>query len=146
MNEQARQAFGRRLREEREHLVMSQTQFAEVAGVKRVAQYLYEKGERAPDLDYLLRVSELGTDLIYLLTGKREARPKQSSRSPGFTTDDVLTIVDLLDAINETSAPPLAKRKRQATVEMLCKLMLRQGGQSKKPNLAQVVQHLAKAL
>lgn len=64
--------FADRLREERERLGLSQTAFAEGCGVKKLAQINYEKGERAPDAEYLMSASRLGADVTYILTGRRE--------------------------------------------------------------------------
>lgn len=64
--------FPERLREERERLGLSQTAFAEGCGVKKLAQINYEKGERAPDAEYLMSASRLGADVTYILTGRRE--------------------------------------------------------------------------
>ena len=66
--------FGERLREERERLKLSQSDFGEACGVKKLAQFNYEKGERSPDVAYLEKASNLGVDLYYLLTGLRIGR------------------------------------------------------------------------
>ncbi len=64
--------LGSRLREERKRLGLLQPGFAEIGGVKRVTQHLYEQNERVPDANYLLRVHEHGVDVIYVLLGKRQ--------------------------------------------------------------------------
>ncbi|TXF11899.1 helix-turn-helix transcriptional regulator [Pelomicrobium methylotrophicum] len=66
------ETIGARLKEERERLGLSQTAFAEGCGLKKLAQINYEKGERMPDAEYLLRASQLGADVLYILTGRRE--------------------------------------------------------------------------
>lgn len=60
-----------RLREERERLGMSQDAFGEIAGVRKQAQHLYEKGERHPDTRYLAAIAAAGADVLYILTGQR---------------------------------------------------------------------------
>lgn len=62
---------GVRLREERERLGMSQEAFGAMAGVRKQAQLLYEKGERSPDARYLSAIAAAGTDVLYILTGQR---------------------------------------------------------------------------
>lgn len=62
-----------RLREERERLGMSQDAFGEIAGVRKQAQHLYEKGERHPDTRYLAAIAAAGADVLYILTGQRSA-------------------------------------------------------------------------
>ncbi|WP_228218545.1 helix-turn-helix domain-containing protein, partial [Aromatoleum toluclasticum] len=44
-------------------------------GVTPQAQRRYEKGERTPDGEYLSAFAELGADVHYILTGKRQASP-----------------------------------------------------------------------
>lgn len=61
--------IGERLKEERERLGFSQTEFAAVAGASKNSQYNYEKGERCPDAAYLAAVAEKGVDILYVVTG-----------------------------------------------------------------------------
>lgn len=49
---------------------LTQEQFAELGGVKRVSQHLYEQDARVPDLNYLLRLKEHGVDVGRLVLGK----------------------------------------------------------------------------
>ncbi|MBP6897386.1 MAG: helix-turn-helix transcriptional regulator [Pseudacidovorax sp.] len=62
-----------RLREERERLGLSQEKFGALGGVLKRAQINYEKGERAPDSAYLAAIAEAGADVLYVLTGQRNA-------------------------------------------------------------------------
>ena len=62
-----------RLREERERLGMTQSEFAAHGGVKRLAQYQYEKGERRPTADYMIGIAKVGADVGYIVTGTRAA-------------------------------------------------------------------------
>lgn len=39
--------------------------------MKKNAQSNYERGERVPDADFLARASELGLDVLYVITGQR---------------------------------------------------------------------------
>lgn len=59
------------MRSERKRLGHSQTQFAELAGVHKNAQGNYEGDLRRPDADYLVKVSAMGVDVLYVLTGQR---------------------------------------------------------------------------
>ena len=61
--------IGERLKEERERLGFSQTEFAAVAGASKNSQYNYEKGDRSPDAAYLAAVAEKGVDILYVVTG-----------------------------------------------------------------------------
>jgi transcriptional regulator with XRE-family HTH domain len=63
-------SFSARLRAERSRLKLTQEQFGELGGVKRVTQYLYEQdGGRVPDINYLLRLNEHAVDVVYLVLG-----------------------------------------------------------------------------
>lgn len=64
-------SFSDRLKEERERLGFNQEAFGAIGGVKRLAQGNYEKGDRAPDLNYLAAVAKVGVDVLYVVTGAR---------------------------------------------------------------------------
>ena len=61
---------GERLKHERTRLGVSQKDFAAAGGVGKNTQIAYEKDERSPDTNYLLAVSALGVDIVFVLTGK----------------------------------------------------------------------------
>jgi transcriptional regulator with XRE-family HTH domain len=61
--------IGKRLREERARLGMTQEKMALAGGVQKRAQARYEAGERCPDGRYLALISGLGADVNYILTG-----------------------------------------------------------------------------
>lgn len=65
--------IGARLKEERERLDMSQTQFAAVGEASKRAQITYEKGESTPDAVYLNALSKVGVDVQYVVTGVRSS-------------------------------------------------------------------------
>lgn len=67
--------FFDRLREERQRLGLNQTEFAELAGVLKGAQVNYEAGKRAPDSNYMTAIAAAGADVLYILTGDRDAPP-----------------------------------------------------------------------
>lgn len=64
-------SFGERLRAERQRLGYTQDAFGAGAGVTRLTQAKYEKGESSPNVDYLIAVEEMAADIDYLLTGER---------------------------------------------------------------------------
>lgn len=66
--------FGKRLKEERERLGLSQARFAEICGVGRTAQFNYERGERHPASVYLDAAEKLGVDVHYVFTGTRKGK------------------------------------------------------------------------
>lgn len=62
-------AFGSRIRAERERLGMTQRVFGDIGGVEPNAQGKYESGERTPRIDYLAAVTARGVDASYVLSG-----------------------------------------------------------------------------
>lgn len=60
-----------RLRTERDRIGLNQTEFGDIAGVKRNAQMNYENGSRSPDANYLAAIAAEGVDVGYVITGKR---------------------------------------------------------------------------
>lgn len=72
--------FGERLRKERERVGLNQTQLAEVAGIKRMAQSQYEKEVRSPTIRYLSAIASTGIDLHYLLFESKLALPQEDQR------------------------------------------------------------------
>lgn len=63
--------FGDRLREERIRVGLNQIDFGALGSVTKSTQINYEKGERSPDADYLMKLIPHGVDVVYLLTGER---------------------------------------------------------------------------
>ncbi|MGN5592539.1 helix-turn-helix domain-containing protein [Stutzerimonas nitrititolerans] len=64
--------IGERLKEERSRLGFSQTDFASLGGVGKTTQINYEKNNGSPDAKYLTAVAEIGVDVLYVVTGKRD--------------------------------------------------------------------------
>lgn len=58
-----------RLKEERVRLGLSQTAFAQKAGIHRNTQIKYESGERYPDSEYLDSIGNIGIDVFYVFSG-----------------------------------------------------------------------------
>jgi len=87
--------FPHRLREERERLGWTQSEFADLGGVKRTTQSFYEKGTRVPDLRYLQRIGEEGVDITYLVVGERcrKARKDLVAISPTI----LMTLYEMVD-------------------------------------------------
>ncbi len=63
----------KRIQEERKRLGFTQTQLAEKVGLKLNAQSKYERGENEPKASYFAKLEELGADIYYILTGKRNS-------------------------------------------------------------------------
>lgn len=71
--------IGRRLREERERLGLSQTAFGALAGIQKQTQVHYEGDKRRPDGDYLAAVANHDVDVLYVITGRRAPVPSASA-------------------------------------------------------------------
>lgn len=77
-------SIGRRLREVREGMGLTQSEFAAIAaaagarGATRQSQALYEKGERMPDAAYLGAVAGAGCDVLYVLTGQQLSAARET--------------------------------------------------------------------
>lgn len=65
--------FGARLAEERKRLGLKQAEFAGLVGTEAPKQSLYENGRRELRADYLARLAEADVDVVYILTGRRNA-------------------------------------------------------------------------
>ena len=63
--------IGKRLREERERLGLSQPAFAAVAGTTKQTLFSWETGKTAPDGFQLSALATTGADVLYILTGQR---------------------------------------------------------------------------
>lgn len=65
------QILGRRLKEERERLGLTQAAMASAIGIGRLTGIHYELGDRTPTADVLWRLRDIGVDIAYVLTGDR---------------------------------------------------------------------------
>lgn len=97
--------FGIRLTEERKRLGFSQEDFAEICGVKRIAQGRYEKGARQPDSNYLMAASQAGVDVTYLITGIRS--PEQPAGE--LLTPRKVALLDNYDHLTESDKAALER-------------------------------------
>ncbi len=65
--------FGARLKEERRRLGLKQAEFADMVGTDVPKQSLYENDRRQLRGAYLERVSKVGVDVVYVITGRRSS-------------------------------------------------------------------------
>ncbi|MPV86894.1 helix-turn-helix domain-containing protein [Ostreibacterium oceani] len=59
------------LKAERIRLGLGQLKFSELSGVSVNSQSNYETGKAIPNAEYLSRLADIGVDVLFLLTGKR---------------------------------------------------------------------------
>ncbi len=72
--------IGRRLKEERVRLKLSQHALGAIGGVETNAQGNYEGGARYPRADYLCRIAQSGIDVTYVVTGVHVPGAEQLSQ------------------------------------------------------------------
>lgn len=70
------EGVGDRLKEERDRLGLSQTDFGALGGVSRGTQKAYEQGANSPDLRYLATLERAAVDVQYVLTGVKASISK----------------------------------------------------------------------
>lgn len=71
--------FGIRLTEERKRLGLSQSQLAEIGGIKRLAQSQYERETSSPTVRYLAAIAHAGVNLTKVLFCDLPSIGQQSS-------------------------------------------------------------------
>lgn len=97
-----RKDFGKSLANERKKLGLSVNQMAELCGVKAGAQYLYEKGNRLPNVDYLERAISIGAAPEKLLPSLKEKEL--------YSLETIIEIIQLADSrISEDRAELIRK-------------------------------------
>lgn len=125
--------FGRRLKSERERLGMTQPQFAELGGIKRATQHLYEQDATAPDIEYLFKLDANGVDVIFLLFG--ESRRGVSSAGHSISPEVLSQIFLAVDEYGTDEAGrPLPRAMREKFFLMLT-AAVSQGGANADPTL-----------
>lgn len=91
---QSNNLFAERLKEERGKLGLNQEDFGKACGVKKLAQFNYEKGERKPDSEYLQKAHEIGVDVSYLLTGIHSDTLKESAEIDNYQIDGAVQNIE----------------------------------------------------
>ncbi|HFG0653983.1 TPA: helix-turn-helix domain-containing protein [Salmonella enterica] len=92
-------SLGKRLREERERLGFSQSDFAELVGASRKSQLRWEKDESAPGADVLSIWASKGLDVLYLITGQHQSRHLVHDEKSEIDEDLLGKIVNKLDLL-----------------------------------------------
>lgn len=104
--------LGERLKEERERLGISQTDFGALGRVGKSSQINYEKGDRSPDGNYFSAIAVAGVDILYIITGRRavltatDLRPDETQMLTNYralASDDRATVQRVTTALAESS-------------------------------------------
>ena len=104
-------SFGSRLRQERSRLGLTQQKLAELGGVKRLSQHLYEQDVRVPDTMYLMRLIDAGVDVWFLISGTRSGS-SNGETLPRSVYVSAFRAVDELARDADGQPLPLAERER----------------------------------
>lgn len=91
--------LGDRLKAERKRMDMSQAALANAVGTTPRTVIQWEKGVTSPSGDILATCSQLGMDLLYVLTGQRTPTPAQS-----LSPEDSELLADYRAATQEDQA------------------------------------------
>ncbi|UZJ58901.1 helix-turn-helix domain-containing protein [Pseudomonas sp. KU26590] len=75
--------IGKRLRQERKRLKLTQSALGAIGGVEANAQGHYESGQRLPRADYLFKIAAAGVDIMRVVTG---VDPSARAELPAFST------------------------------------------------------------
>ena len=78
--------IGKRLKEERLKLNLSQDKLAKIGGVTKRTQVNYEQDSSKPDGEYLSRVAKEGINIQYVLCGEKECTPTKNN-----STNEILS-------------------------------------------------------
>lgn len=102
INNTIKEEIGSRIREERRKKGHKQADVALSCDISLKSQGVYERGEVTPDIIYLMRLSDLGYDTDYIMTGERPAlvedHTKHSAASSSIPDLDLLlTAYEILE-------------------------------------------------
>lgn len=75
-----------RLKEERERLGYSQTEFAGIVGATRKTLFNWESGSGGPNAEALSAWAKVGLDVLYVVTGSRAITSYGTSSPPAAAT------------------------------------------------------------
>lgn len=110
-------SFGSRLRQERKRLGLSQAEFAELGGVKRVSQHLYEQDVRLPDLGYIFQLAKEGVDVAFLVLGKSLG----ATSGMEIPLDAALAAFQAIDELSATRSANQSPSDRKQLFASLCR-------------------------
>lgn len=111
-------SFGKRLQSERKRLGLTQPAFAELGGIKRVSQHLYEQDVRVPDVRYLLNLISHGVDTGFLLTGQRSGGSSEEHVISRHRALMAFRAVE--DFCQRRQDDPMPYKERERLFESLC--------------------------
>lgn len=112
--------IGERLRTERRRLGLSQDAFAEAGGIRRTTLYQYERGDRRPSLDFLIKCITVGLDLSYMMFGQRDLRLGAEIKLEEAELARISALVDIY--ARDSRGRMLAHEHQQELLSQLCRI------------------------
>lgn len=117
-------SIGLRLKEERELLRLSRTDFAAKVGVHRNTQARYESDAREPDAAYWETVRALGVDVDYVIN-ERKKRYSLGDRNPDSAL--LARVIESVETMLANSGLVLDPDKKARTIVLLYKAFRESG-------------------
>jgi transcriptional regulator with XRE-family HTH domain len=100
--------IGKRLRQERKRLKLTQSALGAIGGVEANAQGHYESGQRLPRADYLFRIAAAGVDIGRVVTGIESGNrvdmpmfPSLIASQAGIATEDASSAESVVRIIGQ---------------------------------------------
>ncbi|MEE3507781.1 helix-turn-helix transcriptional regulator [Pseudomonas sp. 10C3] len=104
--------IGARLKSERIRLNLTQRRLADIGGIQANAQGKYENGDRCPRADYLAKISSVGIDVLYVITGHYTPPLNPSKSTTLSSIDDFRARVSVLSDALEILVSDQRQAKR----------------------------------
>lgn len=99
--------IGKRLKQERKRLKLTQSALGAIGGVEANAQGHYESGQRLPRADYLFRIAAAGVDISRVVTGidsnnRMEVPMLPSLGQPDDDHDSAESVVKIIGQLRQS--------------------------------------------
>lgn len=115
--------IGKRLRQERKRLKLTQSALGAIGGVEANAQGHYESGQRLPRADYLFKIAAAGVDINRVVTGvDASARAEIPAFSTVLTNQDTESAADLDSSESMVKIISQLRQSLWITANALCEV------------------------
>ncbi len=122
--------FGTRLRQERERLGLTLSEFGLMGQVNRMTQMRYETGTNYPSIEYLYRLGQHGVNTMFIETGL------QTSELVPFNDPEAFSqAIDLIDGLMKLHNFKPSAEFRGRSILKVYRQILKFGAKKVKPKL-----------
>ncbi|MFJ3466094.1 helix-turn-helix domain-containing protein [Pseudomonas sp. NPDC090201] len=135
--------IGKRLRQERKRLKLTQSALGAIGGVEANAQGHYESGQRLPRADYLFRIAAAGVDISRVVTGIESGNrievpvfPSLIASQSGFADQDCTSAESVVRIIGQL------RQSLWVTANALCEVTRLVDTQEQRHDIDHVEDHL----